>query len=75
MIDSHDNYWFKKNLVYIGLPMLLQLITFWYWSNIVMTNIDIDYDKYKTHNIVCQVILSITAVYLLTLESSAIVNI
>jgi len=37
-----------------------------------MTNLDIDYDKYETHNTVCQIILTITAVYLLLLESTAI---
>ena len=37
-----------------------------------MTKLDIDYDKYETHNTVCQIILTITAVYLLLLESTAI---
>ena len=40
LIDSHHFYWKKVNLLTIGLPMIVQLICFWYWSNIVISNID-----------------------------------
>ena len=53
--------------------MIIQLIFFVWWSNIVITNIDVS-DSFDTQNKIFQTLLTITAVYLLLLEISAIVR-
>lgn len=40
ILDAHKVYWGKINLLAIGLPMGLQLIVFWYWSNIILPVVD-----------------------------------
>ena len=40
VIDCHARYWDKLNYLCVGLPMLINLIVFWYWSNIVLPNLD-----------------------------------
>ena len=53
--------------------MIIQLIFFVWWSNIVITNID-ESESFDTQNKVFQTLLTITAVYLLLLEITAIVR-
>ena len=53
--------------------MIIQLIFFVWWSNIVITNIDVS-DSFDTQNKIFQTLLTITAVYLLLLEITAIVR-
>ena len=53
--------------------MIIQLIFFVWWSNIVITNIN-EADSFDTQNKIFQTLLTITAVYLLLLEISAIVR-
>ena len=53
--------------------MIIQLIFFVWWSNIVITNIK-KADSFDTQNKIFQTLLTITAVYLLLLEISAIVR-
>ena len=40
VIDCHARYWDKLNYLCVGLPMLINLLVFWYWSNIVLPNLD-----------------------------------
>ena len=40
LINSHEAYWHNINRILIGFPMLVQLVTFVYWSNVVITHID-----------------------------------
>ena len=42
MIDEHARHWDKVNYLAVGLPMTVQLIAFWYWSNIIVINLDRD---------------------------------
>ena len=51
LIDSHHYYWKRVNLITIGLPMVVQLICFWYWSNIVISNIDEDLSRPARRNL------------------------
>ena len=53
--------------------MIIQLIFFVWWSNIVITNIN-EAESFDTQNKIFQTLLTITAVYLLLLEISAIVR-
>ena len=53
--------------------MIIQLIFFVWWSNIVITNIN-EAESFDTQNKIFQTLLTITAVYLLLLEITAIVR-
>ena len=77
IIDSQLDYWGKVNAYYIGLPMTVQLVVFWYWSNIVLFNLPKNDDvqsSFQTQHDVCRVILCITAFYLLAIEITALVD-
>lgn len=52
--------------------MTLQLLCFWYWSNIVVTSLNKDADKWDPHNQACQTFLTVTAVYLLFIEITGV---
>ena len=54
------------------MPMFVQLLVFWYWSNIVLVNLKSDTDLFETQDIVCRVILNITAFYLLAIEATTV---
>ena len=36
LVDHHYHFWYKINLLSVGLPAFLQLILFWSWSNIIL---------------------------------------
>ena len=42
IIEHHEKYWKKRNLLFFGLPLLLQLIIFWLWSNLLLPGIQVD---------------------------------
>ena len=71
IIDRHQAFWKPFNVFGMGLPMIIQLFFFVWWSNIVITNID-ESDSFDRQNKAFQTLLTITAVYLLLLEISAI---
>ena len=54
--------------------MIIQLAIFWYWSNIVLPGLQKDYDAFEMHNKVCQHSLTITATYLLVIETSSVLK-
>ena len=57
----------------MGLPMTLQLLMFVWWSNLVLPNLDSDDGwKWSTQNSILQACLTVTAVYLVVIEISAI---
>ena len=72
IIDSHIAYWNKLNYLFVGLPMAFNLLNFWYWSNIVLVNIENDPDSFETQDKICRVFLALVGFYLLFLEISAI---
>ena len=43
MIDEHSKFWDKLNFWCFGFPMVIQLSAFWYWSNIVIVNLEKDH--------------------------------
>ena len=57
----------------MGLPMTVQLLMFVWWSNLVLPNLDSDDGwKWSTQNSILQACLTVTAVYLVVIEISAI---
>ena len=38
IIENHNAHWKKIIFISILMPMIIQLITFWYWSNFVVLN-------------------------------------
>ena len=57
----------------IGLPQLLQLLLYFYWSNIVLVNIETS-DFYKDTNKQVTVVLNIISVYLILVDLPVIWN-
>ena len=57
----------------MGLPMVIQLIMFVFWSNFVLPNIVLKDKLIEEMDLVCRTGLTITAIYLLSLEISSIV--
>ena len=47
-------------------------MVFWYWSNIVLSNLDKNFDTFENHDLVCRILLWITEFYMIVLEISAI---
>ena len=74
VIDCHASHWNRINYLCVGLPMLFNLLNFWYWSNIVLVNLPLDPDTFESHDLVCRTLLGITGFYLIFLEITAIVN-
>ena len=71
MIDEHHQYWSSRIFWGTGFPMIIQLVAFWYWSNIVIINLDENSDAFVHQDTVCKVILVGTSFYLLFLELTA----
>ena len=71
-MDNHWAYWQFYNLTCVGLPMFIQLLVFWYWSNIVLVNLKTDTDLFEPQDRVCRIILNITAFYLLAIEVTTV---
>ena len=46
VIDSQMRYWYFINHIFFGLPMVMNLINFWYWSNVVLINLKDDFDSF-----------------------------
>ena len=44
VIDSQMRYWYRINHIFYGLPMVINLIVFWYWSNVVLINLGTDFE-------------------------------
>lgn len=74
VIDSHADYWYRINHIFYGLPMLINLVIFWYWSNVVLINLFIDFETFGPWDDICRVSLAITGSYLLILEISAVIR-
>ena len=54
--------------------MVINLCVFWYWSNVVLINLKDDEESFGQHDTNSRVFLSITGLYLLSLEISAVVR-
>lgn len=72
LIDYQYNYWNNQQYWAIGLPMICQLIIFWYWSNIVIANIESDPIDFAWQETLCIWLLMASAIYLITIELTAI---
>ena len=73
VIDCHARYWDRINYLFVGLPMMVNLLLFWYWSNVVLPNLKFEVG-FETHDTVYRIFLTTTAFYLILLEISAIVK-
>ena len=72
LIDYHYSYWQIVQWYSVGIPMVFQLIVFWYWSNIVIVNIETDPIDFERQEIFCRYALLASAAYLLAIELTAI---
>ena len=53
--------------------MLINLFVFWYWSNVVLLNLRFD-TAFEQPDRNCRTLLTITGIYLLSLEISAVIR-
>ena len=56
------------------MPIVIQLLAFWYWSNIIIVNLDQDSEDFKTQATVLEMILIVTSVYDLLMEIPIIIK-
>ena len=68
VIDHHWSYWRRVNYLAFGLPIVLNLLVFWYWSNIVLPNLNEETGDFDTQNTVCIAILNIISAYFVLME-------
>ena len=58
--------------------MILQLVVFWYWSNIVIFNIprpgEENGNSFLLQHDICRIILFLTAFYLISIEVTALLK-
>ena len=74
VIDCHASYWNRINYLFVGVPMLFNLFFFWYWSNVVLVNIENDKSNFEKQDTLCRIFLTTTGCYLILLEISAIIK-
>ena len=67
-------YWYRINHIFFGLPMVVNLFVFWYWSNVVLINLKGDPEHFEVADDNCRIILNFTGIYLLSLEISAVIR-
>ena len=73
IIDCHARYWDRINYLFVGFPMVINLILFWYWSNVILPNLKND-DSFESQDNIVRVFQTTTCLYLFALEISAIVK-
>ena len=78
IIDHQWNYWFKRSVLLLGLPVILQLVVFVYWSNIVITNVNYspgaERGSFEVQNDVCTFLIICLSCYLLLTEVPLLIN-
>ena len=67
LIESHQQYWLKRHLLVIGLPQLLQLLLYFYWSNFILVKYESS-DYYKDANTQVTVLMNIISAYLILID-------
>ena len=74
MIDSLHHHWSRVNLVFIGIPLVIQLTFFLFYSNFVLPLLahNAYEEKFNDRRDAFRVILLISTVYLLLVELSYI---
>ena len=73
LIEHHQKYWLRRHLLVIGLPQLIQLLLYFYWSNIVLVNYEKS-DYYKDANQQVTIMMNIVSAYLILIELPVIWN-
>lgn len=74
LIDFHYRHWNKMQNLFIGIPMSIQLLAYWYWSNFVIVHIESNPIDFRVQEIVCRYVLVTTASWLILVELTAIIE-
>ena len=72
LIDNHWKYWVRYSLWSYGLPLIIQLAVFWYWSNIVLVNLAKDKDTFEGQNNICIFVIVLLVIYFLLYDLPSI---
>ena len=67
LIESHQQYWLKRHLLVIGLPQLLQLLLYFYWSNFILVKYEAS-EYYRDANKQVTVLMNIVSAYLILID-------
>ena len=68
LIDQQNDVWKKISIIFIGIPMVIQLITFSMWSNIVLPNIFLADRDLSGLDQYCRISMTVIAIYLIVIE-------
>ena len=68
LVDQQENVWKKISIIFIGIPMIIQLITFSMWSNIVLPNIFLADRDLSALDQYCRISMTVIAIYLIVIE-------
>ena len=68
MLTAQQENWLLIDWLAFFMPQFLQLIIFWYWSNIVLPNLKTDEALFEHQNNICGILLNVISVYLLIME-------
>ena len=66
LVDEQWDRWNFFNNWFRMIPIVLQLITFWLWSNVLLPNID--NEGLAITSLVCEIIILVVSSYLLAIE-------
>ena len=72
LIDNHWEFWRSYSRFSYGLPLVIQLLVFWYWSNIVIVNLKNDKDTFEIQHNICVFIIVILVFYFLLYDLPSI---
>ena len=74
IIDHQWKYWRVANGLVFGLPAIINLAVFWYYSNIVLPNLNDEDDSFRSSRRFCLIIMNSISVFFILNELPIIYN-
>ena len=78
LIDAQSEHWLKIDYLAFFLPEVIQLLVFWYWSNLVLPYLKCEEadrnSSTKDQEAVCSVIMFLINIYMVAQEVPALIR-
>ena len=74
IVDHHWDFWKMKNYLLFGLPILIKLLSFQWYSHVVLPAIFNGDDSYENHRITCLVIMNLASFFFAVNEVQVMVQ-
>ena len=74
IIDHQWKYWRVANLLVFGLPVYINLAVFWYYSNIVLPNLNDEDESFRSSRRFCLIVMNSLSVFFILNELPIIYN-